>query len=59
MDKEKDNAANMDTYANLLYKLGRKEEAIAREEIAAELSPDDKSFRETLYKMRKDEKTWN
>jgi thioredoxin-related protein len=49
----------MDTYANLLYKLGRKEEAISWQEKAVGLSKDKKALQETLDKMKKGEKTWN
>lgn len=50
----------MDTYANILYKLGKKDDAIALEAKAISLSPDaDKaSLQETLDKMKKGEKTW-
>jgi tetratricopeptide (TPR) repeat protein len=49
----------MDTYANLLYKLGRKEEAISWQEKAVGLAKDKKALEETLNKMKKGEKTWN
>jgi tetratricopeptide (TPR) repeat protein len=49
----------MDTYANLLYKLGRKDEAIAVQEKAVSLAKDKKPLEETLNKMKKGEKTWN
>lgn len=49
----------MDTYANLLYKLGRKEEAISWQEKAVGLAKDKKQLQETLDKMKKGEKTWN
>ncbi|QHS61077.1 sugar-binding domain-containing protein [Chitinophaga agri] len=47
-----------DTYANLLHKLGRQEEAIEWEQKAIELDPSDKGFVYTLEKMKKGEKTW-
>lgn len=55
-----DNAMLLDTYANLLYKLGQKEEAIATEEKALQFGDkDDKEgFEQTLAKMRAGEKTW-
>jgi len=62
-----DDQANMDTYANLLYKVGRKKEAIQWEEKATELEERaaqkenrgaDKSFRETLDKMKNGIPTW-
>ncbi|WP_081146868.1 thioredoxin family protein [Niastella vici] len=53
--------AFLDTYANLLYKLGKKEEAIAMEQKAVDLSPenDRAANQATLDKMKKGEKTWN
>jgi tetratricopeptide (TPR) repeat protein len=48
-----------DTYANLLYKTGKKEEAISWEEKAVQALPDDKALAETLNKMKKGEPTWN
>ncbi len=52
--------AVMDTYANLLYKLGRTQEAIDFETKVLKLAPDnDKtSYQETIGKMKKGEKTW-
>jgi len=51
----------MDTYANLLYKLGKNEEAVALEEEALELvSKESKEgFKNTLQKMREGQKTWD
>jgi len=46
-----------DTYANLLYKIGRKNEAIEWEERAIKLSGNS-DFIETLKKMKNNEKTW-
>ena len=59
--KDNNQPAFMDTYANILYKLGKKEEAITWETRAMELSPDTdkKIYQETIEKMRKGEKTWN
>lgn len=53
----------MDTYANLLYKLGRTNEAIIVEEKALNLSMDSASainnlIKETIRKMKAGEKTW-
>ena len=48
----------MDTYANILYKLDRKKEAIMWEEIAAKLSPTDTDIQVNLEKMKKGEPTW-
>lgn len=47
-----------DTYANLLYKIGRKEEAIKWEERSAKLSNNEKSIIETLEKMKNGQQTW-
>jgi thioredoxin-related protein len=58
MNNDGNKASWMDTYANLLYKLGRKEEAIAVETKAAELNSKDELIRETLSKMRKGIPTW-
>jgi len=55
------NAGFMDTYANILYKLGRKEEAIAAEQKSVALAGGEQEkagYRETLEKMQKGEKTW-
>ncbi|WP_316834608.1 hypothetical protein [Pedobacter nutrimenti] len=51
-------AAAWDTYANLLYKIGKKDEAIEWEEKAVKLSNNTKEFLETLEKMKKNERTW-
>lgn len=52
----------MDTYANLLYKAGKKKEAIEWETKAMELASKNKEdvgdYKETLDKMNKGEKTW-
>jgi thiol-disulfide isomerase/thioredoxin len=50
----------LDTYANLLYKLGNTTEGIAKEENALKLadSSQKKSFQETLGKMKTGQKTW-
>ena len=56
--KDKENPMYMDTYANILYKMGRKEEALAVQEKAVAMSNGDKSLQETLDKMKKGEKTW-
>lgn len=51
----------IDTYANLLYKLGKKDEAISWETKAMNLAPDGdkKGFQQTIDKMKSGEKTWN
>jgi predicted Zn-dependent protease len=61
MNSQKNNPTFMDTYANLLYKLGRKTEAIAMETDAMNLTePSDRpSYQETLDKMKSGAKTWD
>jgi tetratricopeptide (TPR) repeat protein len=48
----------LDTYANLLYKLGRKKEAIEHQEKALQLEPENDNIKINLAKMKKSEKTW-
>jgi thioredoxin-related protein len=47
-----------DTYANLLYKLGRVDQAILMEEKAKRLDPKNADIDETISKMKQREKTW-
>jgi len=47
-----------DTYANILYKLGRKEEALSYEQKAIELNPMAPDIKENLEKIQKGEPTW-
>jgi thiol-disulfide isomerase/thioredoxin len=59
--KDNNDPTFMDTYANILYKLGKKEEAIRWEEKALGLvsaAGEKKTYEETLAKMKKGEKTW-
>lgn len=56
--KSKNEAAYLDTYANLLYKLGRKKQAIQFQERAV-LIGDNQTLKITLDKMKRGEKTWN
>lgn len=54
-----DNPMYMDTYANLLYRLGNVDEAIKWETKALDLEKADKaSYQETIKKMKSGEKTW-
>jgi thiol-disulfide isomerase/thioredoxin len=58
-----DNATYLDTYANLLYKLGQKQEAITNEKEALRLTDKKdtetyKGMENTLRKMTAGEKTW-
>ena len=56
--KDNNNPHYIDTYANILYKLGNTNEAIKWEEKAVALSDHAKLFQDTLDKMKKGEKTW-
>jgi thioredoxin-related protein len=58
--KDKEDPMYIDTYANLLYKLGKKDEAIEWQEKAIAMLPEDQKadYQETLNKMKKGEKTW-
>jgi len=58
MSKENVNPEYYDTYANLLYKLGRKREAIYYEEKAASLALNARDIQENLNKMRQNKPTW-
>ncbi|HEX9512828.1 MAG TPA: thioredoxin fold domain-containing protein [Puia sp.] len=67
VEAEPNDLAYLDTYANLLYKVGRIQEAITWEEKAEKLEEDkaaiskrapNEVYRVTLEKMRKGEKTW-
>ncbi|PWS30512.1 thioredoxin family protein [Pedobacter paludis] len=55
-----DNPVYMDTYANILYKLGKKKEALVMENKAVALAgkSNNASYLETLNKMKKGLKTW-
>ncbi len=59
--KDQPNPAYMDTYANILYKMGKKDDAIAWEQKAADLTAGDEKagYQATIDKMKKGEKTWN
>ena len=58
--KDNNNPMFIDTYANILYKLGKKEEAITWEEKATALAVEGQkqSYQQTVDKMKKGEKTW-
>jgi thioredoxin-related protein len=45
-------AASLDTYANLLYKLGKKKKAIEYQSRVVAINPDDPSAKETLEKIK-------
>jgi thiol-disulfide isomerase/thioredoxin len=59
--KNQENPAFMDTYANILYKMGRKDDAIAWEQKAINLVAESEkpNYQQTLDKMKKGEKTWD
>jgi thioredoxin-related protein len=48
----------MDTYANILYKLGRKLEALRWQETAVKLMPEEQPLQDNLNKMKNGEPTW-
>jgi len=54
------NSVTMSAYANLLYKLGKKEDALKWQEKAFVLSPesDTEIYKDIFDKMKKGEKTW-
>jgi hypothetical protein len=60
VEQDNNNPAYLDTYANILYKLGQTKEAIEIETKAVELvdTKDKKSYEETLDKMKKGKPTW-
>lgn len=58
MKVEPDFAPYLDTYANLLYKLGDKRSALKIQKRAVEQSPDDVEIKENLQKMLDDIQTW-
>lgn len=59
--EKEQNPAFMDTYANILYRLGKKEEALQWEQKALDLVSDTekRGYQQTLDKMKAGEKTWN
>jgi len=48
----------LDTYANLLHKVGKTNEAIKCQEKAVAMAPGNSSLQETLEKMKRGERTW-
>ncbi len=59
---EKDNnPAFIDTYANILYRLGKTDEAITWEQKAMDMveGADKQGFQETIDRMKNGDKTWN
>lgn len=61
INKEEDQfrkANSMDTYANLLYKVGNKAEALKWQEKAVATSPGDGEIKDNFEKMKRNEPTW-
>jgi hypothetical protein len=56
--KHKEEPGYLDTWANLLYKSGRANEAITIQQKAVSLSNGNKDMKETLEKMKRGEPTW-
>lgn len=58
--KDNNTPGFIDTYANILYKLGKTDEAITWEEKALALAADGdkKGYQDVIDKMKKGEKTW-
>jgi hypothetical protein len=57
-EKYDNTAEALDTYANLLYKTGKTDEAIQVETKAATMSGNQQSYLQTIEKMKKGEPTW-
>ncbi|SDG04921.1 sugar-binding domain-containing protein [Chitinophaga filiformis] len=51
-------ASTIDTHANLLYKLGNKQEALQWQEKAVAASPGDTEIKDNYEKMKRGEPTW-
>jgi hypothetical protein len=58
VEKEPSNAYFADTYANLLYKSGKRDQAIREEETAVKLESDGQEIANNLQKMRNGQPTW-
>ena len=58
IDSEPPTPSHIDTYANLLYKLGHKKEALKWEKQALALAPDDGEIKNNIKKMSTGEPTW-
>ncbi len=59
--EKESNPTFMDTYANILYRLGKKDEALEWEQKALGMvsEADKPSYQQTIDKMKAGEKTWN
>jgi len=55
---EPNNAYFLDTYANLLYKTGRTDEALKEEDMAAKLDPTQPEIKINYTKMKSGQPTW-
>jgi thiol-disulfide isomerase/thioredoxin len=58
IEKDRDWSTALDTYANLLYKVGRTKEALQNEEKAVKISPDEKDITQAFDRMKKGLPTW-
>ncbi|MEO3402811.1 thioredoxin fold domain-containing protein [Mucilaginibacter sp. CAU 1740] len=58
VDEEPNNGGNLDTYANLLYRLGYKDESLEWEAKAVKADPLRKEIGENFEKMKRGEPTW-
>lgn len=56
--EQESNGGDLDTKANLLYKLGKKDEALTLETKAVSLDPKNKGISENFHKMQHGEPTW-
>lgn len=56
--KSTNDPIDIDTYANLLYKLGRRNEAVLWEQKAVTLAPSDKEISDNMSKMKRGVPTW-
>ena len=58
VDADPNDGADLDTYANFLYRLGRKNEAVILEQKAVKLSPSETEIKANLDKMKNGMPTW-
>jgi len=58
LQKNPEDANAMDTYANLLYKMGNKQDALTWEEKSTKLAQDSKEIQANYAKMKMDRPTW-
>jgi tetratricopeptide (TPR) repeat protein len=58
VQKDPHDAAAIDTYANILYKLGKKDDALSWEQKAVAIDPGNKDIADAYEKMKNGQKTW-